>query len=114
MAILPAGISRSADINGNHYTADLAGLVMAGHFFGDFGDAQRWRDVGWSGLQDEIVRQVFSDGVDFEASSAYHRLVFELFLWPALYRQACGEQVGADLCRTVARDGAVYRGLFVA
>jgi uncharacterized heparinase superfamily protein len=100
-----------ADINGNHYTADLAGLVMAGHFFGDFGDAHRWQDIGWSGLQDEIVKQVFSDGVDFEASSAYHRLVFELFLWPALFRQACGEQVAAiyiERLRAMARFTAAY------
>jgi hypothetical protein len=100
-----------ADINGNHYTADLAGLVMAGHFFGDFGDARRWREVGWSGLKDEIIRQVFSDGVDFEASSAYHRLVFELFLWPALFQQACGEDVPglyAERLRAMARFTAAY------
>lgn len=84
-----------ADINGNHYTADLAGLVIAGLFFGDMGDAPRWREIGWNGLQEEIDRQVFADGVDFEASCPYHRLVLELFLWPALYRQACGEAVPA-------------------
>lgn len=82
-----------ADINGNHYTADLAGLVFAGYFFGDMGDGARWREIGWAGLQEEIVKQVFADGVDFEASCAYHRLVLELFLWPALYRQTCGEAV---------------------
>lgn len=82
-----------ADINGNHYTADLAGLVMGGHFFGDFGDARRWREIGWAGLQEEITKQVFADGVDFEASCAYHRLVLELFLWPALFRLTCGEEV---------------------
>jgi Heparinase II/III-like protein/Heparinase II/III N-terminus len=100
-----------ADINGNHYAADLAGLVMAGHFFGDFGDARRWREVGWSGLQAEITRQVFPDGVDFEASSAYHRLVFELFLWPALFRQACGEDVAAvyvERLRAMARFASTY------
>jgi len=82
-----------ADINGNHYTADLAGLVMVGHFFGEIGDARLWRETGWSGLQTEIVAQVFSDGVDFESSSAYHRLVFELLFWPALFRQVCHEDV---------------------
>lgn len=82
-----------ADVNGNHYTADLAGLVMAGCFFGDVGDAGRWQNVGWSGLQEEIEKQVFFDGVDFEASVPYHRLVFELFLWPALFRKACGVSV---------------------
>lgn len=100
-----------ADVNGNHYTADLAGLVMAGHFFGDFGDAGLWQNTGWSGLNDEITTQVFSDGVDFEASCAYHRLVFELFLWPALFRQARGEDIPAAyagrLC-AMARFTAAY------
>src|SRR5262249_14794765 len=39
---------------------------------------------------DELPRQVLSDGVDFESSTAYHRLVLELFLLPALYREAQG------------------------
>lgn len=82
-----------ADINGNHYTADLAGLVVAGHFFGDFGDAPFWRKIGWAGLQEEIGKQVFADGIDYEASCPYHRLVLELFLWPALFRIAAGETV---------------------
>jgi hypothetical protein len=100
-----------ADINGNHYTADLAGLVMVGNFFGDFGDAGRWQGVGWAGLQEEITRQVFSDGVDFEASCAYHRLVMELFLWPALFRKARGEDVPAvyaDRLCAMARFAATY------
>ncbi|MDI1264407.1 MAG: alginate lyase family protein [bacterium] len=84
-----------SDINGNHYTADLAGLVMAGCFFGDVGDAGRWHDIGWSGLQQEIITQVFADGVDFEASVPYHRLVFELFLWPMMFRQVCGLDIPA-------------------
>lgn len=100
-----------ADVNGNHYTADLAGLVMAGEFFGDVGEAGRWLDVGWEGLNQEIVTQVFSDGVDYEASVPYHRLVFELFLWPALYRQACGKSVPqtyAGQLRAMARFTSTY------
>lgn len=100
-----------ADINGNHYTADLAGLVMAGHFFGDVGDAGRWQDAGWKGLVEEIEKQVFPDGVDFEASVPYHRLVFELFLWPALFRRACGASVPESYMRrlrTMAQFTAAY------
>ena len=41
---------------------------------------------GWEILVDELPRQVTADGVDFEASCAYHRLVTELFFLPALYR----------------------------
>ncbi len=100
-----------ADVNGNHYTADLAGLVVAGQFFGDVGDAGRWHDVGWRGLQEEIEKQVFSDGVDFEASVPYHRLVFELFLWPALFRRTCGASLPTGYVRrlrAMARFTAAY------
>jgi hypothetical protein len=78
-----------SEINGNHFTADAAGLVFAGLLLGE----SRWADEGWSLLVQELPRQVHPDGVDFEASSAYHRLVCELFLLPALYR----EQVDLDV-----------------
>lgn len=77
-------IERS-DINGNHYTADAAGLVFAGLFFGDGELPRRWLDVGWHTLETEIQTQVYPDGVDFEMSTAYHRLVLELFLAPVMY-----------------------------
>jgi len=79
-----------SDINGNHYTADAAGLVFAGLFFGKGNEPEQWHELGWNILCEEILRQVYSDGVDFEASVAYHRLVLELFLLPALYRMKCG------------------------
>lgn len=75
-----------SDINGNHYTADAAGLVFVGLFFGGSVEAKRWQELGWDILCDELPKQVFADGVDFEASVPYHRLVQELFLLPALYR----------------------------
>ena len=78
-----------ADINGNHYTADAAGLVYAGLFFDGLGEAARWQRLGWQILESELPRQVFEDGVDFEAAVPDHRLVAELFLYPALYREAC-------------------------
>ncbi|RMG49090.1 MAG: hypothetical protein D6723_14355 [Acidobacteria bacterium] len=79
-----------SDINGNHYTADAAGLVFAGLFFAGSRQAARWLNTGWGILQEELPRQVTSDGVDFEGSVAYHRLVLELFFLPALYREKRG------------------------
>jgi hypothetical protein len=75
-----------SDVNGNHFDADAAGLVFAGLLF----DNLSWSENGWQLLVDELPRQVFDDGVDFEASAAYHRLVFELFLLPSLYREQRG------------------------
>lgn len=79
-----------SDVNGNHYTADAAGLVFAGLFFGQGDGPMRWAHLGWKILESEIDRQVSSDGVDFEMSTAYHRLVMELFLFPAMYLKRSG------------------------
>ena len=76
-----------SDVNGNHLDADAAGLVFAGHFFGSGRAPTRWAERGWSLLLAELPRQVTPDGVDFEMSTAYHRLVTELFLLPALLRR---------------------------
>jgi hypothetical protein len=80
-----------SDVNGNHFTADAAGLAFAGLLFDD----DRWRDEGWQLLLDELPQQVHDDGVDFEASAAYHRLVGELFALPMLYREQLGLSVPA-------------------
>lgn len=98
-----------SDVNGNHFTADAAGLVFAGLLF----ERRRWSDLGWRLLLDELPRQVHGDGVDFEASAAYHRLVGELFLLPALYRRQLGldvppwydERIGAMARFTLAITG---------
>ncbi len=103
-----------SDVNGNHCTADAAGLVFAGLFFGQGEDAGRWLARGWSLLGEELPRQVFPDGVDFEASVAYHRLVAELFLLPALYRRACGLPVPdgyRERLVAMARFSAAYSRL---
>jgi len=100
-----------ADVNGNHCTAGAAGLVFAGLFFGQGEAPERWLARGWSLLSTEIPRQVLPDGVDFEASVAYHRLVAELFLLPALYRRACALDVPAayrERLIAMARFSACY------
>lgn len=100
-----------SDINGNHFTADAAALVFAGLFFGSGAAPRRWQETGWTLLGDELPKQVHPDGVDFEASVAYHRLVLELFFLPALYRQTCGLAIPEDYRARVigmARFAAAY------
>ena len=71
-------IERS-DVNGNHFTADAAALVVGGQLFGECDQGRRWLNLGRADLEREIQLQVFADGVDYEASIPYHRLVLELF-----------------------------------
>ena len=102
-----------SDVNGNHCTADAAGLAFAGMFFGEGTGPARWQATAWSLLSTELPRQVYPDGVDFEASTAYHRLVAELFFLPALYRERLGLDVPAayrERVAAMARFTAAYCG----
>jgi hypothetical protein len=103
-------IERS-DINGNHVTADAAALVAAGAFFGRGAAPARWLASGLRDLEREIVLQVFPDGVDFEASTAYHRLVAELFLYASLWAECAGASCSAgyrERLRAMGRFAAAY------
>jgi Heparinase II/III-like protein/Heparinase II/III N-terminus len=98
-----------SEVRGNHFTADAAGLAFAGLLLGE----ARWANTGWRLLTEELPRQVYPDGVDFEASSAYHRLVCELFLLPALYREQLGLAVPSsyrDRLAAMARFTAAITG----
>ena len=100
-----------SDVNGNHLTADAVGLVFAGLFFGEGKAARNWLATGWNLIEAEMPRQVFADGVDFEASAAYHRLVMELYLLAVCYRENCAEEVDRshrDRLRRMARFVASY------
>ena len=73
-------LERSDEITSNHYLSDLVGLAYLGLMCPQFREARKWREVGLRELWREMRRQVYADGVDFEASISYHRLVAELFL----------------------------------
>lgn len=59
----------------NHYLTDLMGLFFIGLFFNN-----KWTAFAKKELEKEILLQVSEDGVDYEASLNYHRLVTEIFL----------------------------------
>jgi hypothetical protein len=66
---------------GNHYVSNAVGLVYLGTLFRGTPDGERWLHSGARILTEEIQRQVGEDGVSFEASLAYHRLVTEFFAY---------------------------------
>jgi hypothetical protein len=70
----------SETLTNNHYLSNIVGLVYLGILLPEFKEAKRWREFGLQELEKEMFRQVYPDGVDFEASVIYHRLVTELFV----------------------------------
>ena len=100
-------------INGNHLTSNAGGLVFLAEFFPRSLETHKWGDLGWRILVSEMFKQVLDDGVDFEGSVSYHRMVAELFLWPALYRKVKGKGVPEmyyERLRKMASFSAAYSG----
>ena len=78
--------------DGNHLTADAAALCVAGGFFGG-APGGRWMARGWDILLRLLPVQVPGDGVCFEASAGYHRLVAELYFIAVRTRARLGLEV---------------------
>jgi hypothetical protein len=67
-------------LNGNHYMADIVGLVFLGLLFPEFEDSKDWVHLAVPELFHEILSQNNDDGVNYELSISYHRLVTEMAL----------------------------------
>lgn len=73
---------------GNHYLSNIVGLLYCGIYFRDCKSfnikrkSEKWINFALRELEKEILVQVNLDGTNYESSTAYHRLVTELFLYP--------------------------------
>ena len=65
--------------NSNHYLSNLAGLIYIGCLLPCIEESDRWLAFGIQELINEMKYQVYDDGVSYEGSSSYHRLVAEIF-----------------------------------
>jgi hypothetical protein len=78
------------EVTSNHYLADIAGLHAIALALPELREAARWRAFCRAALVKEMQRQVGPDGVDFERSIPYHRLVAEMFFHGALLEDNAG------------------------
>lgn len=97
--------------SGNHLIADAVGLVYAGVGFPSFRDAPRWLASGAAILNDEVPRQVYADGVDYEGSSSYHRMVLELVADAALLARRAGRPLSPKVEQRVEAMAAYSRAV---
>lgn len=74
-----------APVRGNHYLSDIVGLFYLGIVFKETNKGKKWLSFSQKELEKEIQLQITEDGVDFEGSTAYHRLVTELFLYTYIF-----------------------------
>jgi hypothetical protein len=74
----------------NHYLADVVGLLWIGLLLPELAAANEWREFGFREMLNEMDKQLLPDGADYEASTGYHRLKVELFLYSFLLCQLNG------------------------
>jgi len=66
---------------GNHYLADLAGLLFAASYLPSSSETDSWLSFSVDEMLKEIESQFHADGSNIEASVCYHRLSGEIVLW---------------------------------
>jgi hypothetical protein len=74
----------------NHYLSDLIGLFVIGATLPELVESVGWVATAVSGLLREMDRQILPDGVDYEGSTAYHRLVLEIYFLFFELSDRCG------------------------
>jgi len=86
-----------SDVRGNHYAANVVALLLIGLALrGFYPAADRWVNYARRHIPGEIEAQFLSDGMNFEKSIAYHRLVTELFLVAVMALEKHGFSVPAS------------------
>jgi hypothetical protein len=74
-------LERSASFRGNHYLADVVGLLFAAAYLPAARETDGWLRFAVAELGSEVRHQFLPDGANFEASTGYHRLSADLACW---------------------------------
>ena len=78
-----ANLEWSPTIRGNHYIANIAGLLFSAVYLPCGEEADAWLAFAVQEVLAEAAYQFHDDGSNFEGAVCYHRLSAEMLLWMA-------------------------------
>ncbi len=87
----------------NHYISNCFGMLVLGAFFPGNERAGRWLAEGRRRMIEELEHQVLPDGVHYERSICYHRLVLEMYLIALPLAERAGAPFPEEARRAVER-----------
>lgn len=96
-------LENQGGVTNNHYLANLVGLIYLGLLCPEFMDAAEWREFGLAEIEAEMQKQVYADGVSYEASTSYHRLALEMFLSVTVLAQRTGHVFGRQFMQRLEK-----------
>lgn len=100
------------DNAGNHFAAELVALLVVGRTLsGFYARAEKWHSLAAGKIEREVSRQFMADGVNFEKSTAYHRLVLDLFMIAGISLERSGQSL-SELARGRLMRAAHYCAWF--
>jgi len=67
-------------IRNDHYIGEATALFIIGTTFPEFKESKKWQKKGWQIINQEIIKQVYDDGVFSMLSPIYQRFVMEFYL----------------------------------
>lgn len=76
-------------LRGNHYLSNLSALIFIGLFLNN-NESKKWLEFAIDEMNSEISIQINKDGTNYESSTAYHKLVFEIVLFTEMILKANG------------------------
>ncbi len=68
-------------LTSNHYLGNIAGLIYISSYLNGNKQLDFWLGYAIQELKNELPKQFFKDGSNFEGSTAYHRLSGEMFIY---------------------------------
>ncbi len=98
----------SPDVRGNHYLADIVGLLFAAAYLPSTAETDVWLAFATRELVGEVGHQFTPDGGNFEASTSYHRLSAEMVVYATALTLSLGPDK-RDALRSY--NAALHRGL---
>lgn len=105
-AYVEANLEDRGLVPNNHLIADYVGLLIVTSLLPGLPGAGGQRALALRGLRTQIPAQVFVDGVSFEGSTGYHRLVAELCVMATVCARAFSLELGAE---AIARTHGLLR-----
>ena len=66
---------------GNHYLSDISGLAFVSAYLNRDEEIDSWLQFSVQEIIEQVLRQFYEDGSNFEASTSYHRLSGELLIY---------------------------------
>ena len=68
-------------LTSNHYLSDIAGLLFISAYLENFGGTDVWLAFSLQEIINEMKKEFYEDGGNFESSTSYHRLSGELMVY---------------------------------